>query len=322
MQKMWTSIGAIALLLSCVDGGVAAAEAPEADREAILSMAGDFEVDFNFEETRTLVEDAEASEPHHSSALEVVRVVEDTGDFISLQHILVVGEGDEQHIVKHWRQDWQYEDQELLQFRGNGVFAPQALSEAEAAGKWSQAVYQVDDSPRYESIGAWRHYGDYSYWQSEETWRPLPRREHTKRDDYDVLVGLNRHVVMPDGWTHEQDNFKLDITNDGGRVLAREHGYNTYDRVEDADVAKAVEYWEETAPFWEAVRAEWAAVFEDEAPFELGETDRGPLYRKLFEMANAYESGELEADPPLREQVAEVIDEVVYPVKAEQQAAR
>ncbi len=321
MMSRTSTMAALAAMACAACFGAMAGEAPEQDRQAILGMAGTFDVSFKFEETRTLAEDAAPSDPHNSSAIEWVRVIEDTGDYISLQHILVVEDGEEQHIVKHWRQDWTYQDQHVLEFYGNGVFIPRTLSDEAAKGTWSQAVYQVDDSPRYESTGKWRHYEDYSYWQSAETWRPLPRREHTKRDDYDVLVGLNRHVVRADGWTHEQDNMKLDLTRDGGRVLAREEGFNTYLRAEDADVSKAETYWEETKEFWAAVRAEWEQVIAEEAPFELGETDRGPLYRKLFEMAAEYRKGELPEEEPLRKQVAAAIDEVIYPADETKYAA-
>src|SRR3546814_951309 len=46
-------------------------------------------------------------------------------------------------------------------------------------------------------------------WTSDLTARPLPRREYTKRDDYNVLIGINRHTITPNGWTHEQFNTKV-----------------------------------------------------------------------------------------------------------------
>ena len=29
------------------------------------------------------------------------------------------------------------------------------------------------------------------------------------RDDYQVLVGTNRHTITPDGWLQEENNLKL-----------------------------------------------------------------------------------------------------------------
>src|SRR5690606_34630304 len=119
----------------------------------------------------------------------------------------------------------------------------------EARGKWSQAVFQVDDSPRYEAIGAWRHEGGVSSWLSDETWRPLPRREFSVRDDYQVLVGSNRHTITPDGWVHEEDNLKVALDDNGDyageqAVLAREAGLNRYQLIDDHDWSAGDAYWE------------------------------------------------------------------------------
>ena len=276
---------ALAVLLLLLPKAAAAASPPEADRQAILAMVGDYEVAFRFDETLTLDADSEASEPHRSGALEIVRVVEDRGDFISLQHILVVGEGETERVVKHWRQDWQFEDDVIYEYRGHDNWKPRELTEAERTGAWSQAVYQVDDSPRYQAVGKWVHIADYSYWDSGETWRPLPRREHTKREDYDVLVSKNRHSITPDGWLHEQDNYKLALRRSGEKVLAREIGFNTYTRVEGADVAVAEEYWEETQAFWAEVRAQWNEVMANKLEITIPDSHDSPMWRELFRLA-------------------------------------
>ena len=62
---------------------------------------------------------------------------------------------------------------------------------------WSQSVYQVDDSPRYQSYGKWVHTENFSSWTSNETWRQLPRREYSVRDDYDVIIGFNTQTITP-----------------------------------------------------------------------------------------------------------------------------
>ena len=82
-------------------------------------------------------------------------------------------------VQKHWRQDWRYEDTDLHVFIGRNRWVRQTRTAEEARGRWSQAVFQVDDSPRYEALGEWEHYGSYSAWTSERTARPLPRRETT-----------------------------------------------------------------------------------------------------------------------------------------------
>ncbi|MDZ7686116.1 MAG: DUF6607 family protein [Gammaproteobacteria bacterium] len=84
-------------------------------------------------------------------------VVAKRDDFISLQHVLVMfmrqddGSLSKPIVVKHWRQDWRYEDRDLHTFEGMKTWRHERLSRREAQGTWSQAVYQVDDWPRYES---------------------------------------------------------------------------------------------------------------------------------------------------------------------------
>jgi hypothetical protein len=261
----------LALALPAVAGSPAARRDAqfEQDRQAILAMAGDFEVDFRFEETLNFDPASRHSEKEISKAFETVRVVEDRGTFISLQHLLVSEEGEKGRVVKHWRQDWTYEDRSILEFRGKSTWQPVRLSEKDVKGTWSQSVWQVDDSPRYEGYGKWVHVGEYAYWDSSETWRPLPRRESSRKDDYDVLVAKNRHSITPEGWAHEQDNYKLKLDRAGNRVLAREAGLNTYKRIDDFDFAPALAYWEKTAPFWALVRARWDAYATQDKPVTI-----------------------------------------------------
>ena len=94
----------------------------EQDRKAILAMAGDFDVTFDFRETVALTPGYELKKPKLSGADEIVRVVEDSGDFISLQQILVMKMGDEMYVTKHWRQDWKYEPAEILVFIGGNAW--------------------------------------------------------------------------------------------------------------------------------------------------------------------------------------------------------
>jgi len=261
------------------------------DRQAILAMAGEYRVTFQFQETVAAKSDYKLKEPYRSEATEFVEVIEDSGDFISLQHVLVIHrEGKDPVVVKHWRQDWKFEDTQLLVFRGNQTWEQTTLTADEAKGTWSQAVYQVDDSPRYESIGQWTHVGERSAWESEETWRPLPRREFSKRSDYQVLVAKNRHTITPAGWVHEQDNYKLilDENNQPKNVIAHETGLNVYDRVDDVDFAAGQLYWEQTSSYWEDVREVWDDVFAQNPRLTLAkEVDGERLHNKLMAMAQS-----------------------------------
>jgi hypothetical protein len=237
----------------------------ERDRRAILAMAGDYRVDFDFIETVALQPDYERARPYQSWATETVLVLEDTPQRIVLQHILAMSVVQEDGsiagpmVVKHWRQDWTWEDREILRYRGDDTWELVRMSEQEASGRWSQAVWGVADEPRYEGLGRWHHEHGDSVWISDETWRTLPRREHTVRDDYDVLAGVNHHHITPAGWTHEQRNRKLvlDVVGEPSHVLAVELGCNRYRRITDLDTTAVQDYWQQSAPYWQAVRAAW-----------------------------------------------------------------
>ncbi|MEM8739077.1 MAG: DUF6607 family protein [Planctomycetota bacterium] len=267
-----------------------APEAPEADRRAILAMAGEYQVTFQFRETVPLQPGYVLRDPYRSQATEFVEVIEDRGDYISLQHVLVLHQEDQEtpRVVKHWRQDWTYQDTELLEFRGRRTWEHVKLDPQQAQGTWTQAVYQVDDSPRYESYGRWTHTGDRSAWESAETWRPLPRREFSKRSDYQVLIARNRHTITPAGWVHEQDNRKLVLDAQGRpqTVLAHESGLNVYDRTDTVDFTAGREYWTQTAAYWQDVRTLWADHFEEKPRFTLEKkVDGQRLHAALFSLA-------------------------------------
>lgn len=263
----------------------------DCDRRAIKAMAGEFHVRFAFDETLVLDPAYTARKPQRSGGTEWVFVVEDTPSHIVLQHILVMG--DEHVVVKHWRQDWTYEPKTTFAFRGNRTWDKVALEPADAAGKWLQSVYEVDDQPRYFGWGEWRHAADVSDWTSNLTWRPLPRREHTKRHDYEVLVATNRHTVTPDGWSHEQDNLKVQLAPDGAtHALVREAGLNTYVRIDDYDFKAGRTYWEKTAAYWKKVRAKWDAVYASHDRIVLAdEIDGKSMIEVLFDQAERVETG-------------------------------
>ncbi|MEM9705885.1 MAG: DUF6607 family protein [Pseudomonadota bacterium] len=228
----------------------------ERDRQAILAMIGNHTVKFEFTETVAFADGYVPKEPYLSGANEVVVLVEDAGDFISLQHILVVGYKGEVFPIKHWRQDWRYEPKQVLTFIGGNAWEMRKVARSESRGKWSQTVYQTDDSPRYGAVGDWLHNAGLSQWVPPAEWRPLPRRDMTTRDDYHAVDAVNIHAITPDGWAHEQSNLKLAL-NRGETALVREVGVNTYNRDDNFETAVATEYWEATKTYWSAVREIW-----------------------------------------------------------------
>lgn len=259
------------------------------DRDAILAMAGTYKVSFDFEETVALRAGYELKDPYHSEADELVIVIKDEPTFISLQHILVVRHDGETHVVKHWRQDWRYEETRGYDYAGDNTWRPQAYSDAQADGAWVQSVYQVDDSPRYWGIGRWQHRDGVSTWTSSTTNRPLPRREHSVRDDYSILAAVNTHVVTKNGWVHYQHNHKLDPSNKDQPVIALESGVNRYIKTPDQGFDKAHEYWQKTAPYWQEVRAAWNDVFAKRETVKLANRVQGDtLFTHLFDLSDLY----------------------------------
>ena len=125
------------------------------------------------------------------------------------------GEIDGPHVMKHWRQDWTWQDAEIHAYAGYSTWQREKSSHPE--GRWSQAVFQVDDSPRYKVMGAWTHSGGLSTWRSDNCPRPLPRREFSVRKDYNVLEGFHEITLAPNGWIHVQNNRKLQLEPDGSR---------------------------------------------------------------------------------------------------------
>ncbi|KZX58337.1 hypothetical protein A3709_02430 [Halioglobus sp. HI00S01] len=265
----------------------------ERDRRAILSMAGPYRTSFDFIETIGFTHGYAPSNPYQSWGTEYVYVVTDEPDIIQLQHILVMevkkedGSAMDPIVVKHWRQDWMFEAPTMHTFKGNREWKKQAVR-AERRGHWVQAVYQVDDSPRYMAAGEWQHTANFSSWKSDETWRPLPRREFSVRQDYDVLIGTNHHTITPTGWVQEEQNLKVVLNGRGGaaEVLARENGLARYERIAEFNWLPGDDYWERTKPFWAKVRAYWSETFAREDHMVIAkQADGAHMFMTLFQMA-------------------------------------
>ena len=247
---------------------VSARDAVARDRVAILALAGDYRVSVHESEQVGLAADYRPIRSYHSWATEAVRLVEDAGKRISLQHTLVMyfkngaGAVSGPVLTKHWRQDWTYEKTELHRWSGNDIWIRRQVPTNEASGTWTHSVYNLEDSPRYETIGRWEHRGNVSAWTSERAWRPLPRREHSVRQDYDVLEGTHQVTLTPTGWVEERKMWKR--ATDGltavepPRYLAEEIGIDRYERITAPSLAAADAYWKTAAPYWAIVRRVWA----------------------------------------------------------------
>ena len=297
----------LALATSIVS--IHAATPPEADRQAILGMAGKFKVHFHFEETAAFQKGYELKKAFDEDAHELVVVAEDKGDRISLQHLLVVGGG---RVVHHWRQVWTYQDTRINEFQGHNAWTTRQLTAEEAKGTWSQLVTQVDNSPRYESWGQWSHEGGAARWTSADTWRPLPRREHTKRKDYDVVAGVNSQILTANGWMHEQANTKLDLDPAGSKAIAREAGLNTYVRDDQFDFSPAEKFWATYRDFSNAVASVWLDVADKEKSYRLEDDIEVSNLRDDIEEVRKAKLPE----PEIRVKALDVIKKHVRPVAA------
>ncbi len=232
------------------------------DIKAIKSMCGCYKVQFNFAETFSYSKDSlyKKSPIKHDTALEWVELLEDQSNKISMQHILIVGKN-ENDVVKHWRQDWLFENTNFYNFYKETTWNFNQLKAKEVKGQWTQKVYQVDDSPRYEGTATWIHVDGRHYWENT-TDAPLPRREHTIRNDYNVLQRTNVQETKDTGWIHDQDNSKL-IRKDSEKdvLLAQEKGHDVYTKVDDSKCRIAQDWWKKNNSVWKKVRDQWEIIF-------------------------------------------------------------
>ncbi|QNN21375.1 hypothetical protein HED60_03510 [Planctomycetales bacterium ZRK34] len=282
--------------------------APQADRDAILAMAGCYDIEFNFKETVAMKSGYKLTKPYIEDATEWVQVIVNEPNHIVLQHLLIDTHSDA--VIKHWRQEWCYQERELLEFRDRNTWVKRTLSEDEARGTWTQKVYQTDDSPRYQGYGKWVHTANMSLWESNPTRRPLPRREYTKRDDYQALRAINRHIITPAGWVHEQDNTKL-VCDEHGKVvetIARETGLNRYLRTDDAKGEPARKWWAQRGKTWSEVCDVWNEIYDASPVLKLqAKVDDKPLSRTLAKQV--YKLSEKDVAPDqVRQQVRATID--------------
>ena len=293
----------------------------ERDRRAILAMAGDYQVNFDFLEIDSFQPGEARDPPYQSWGTERVYIDADNGSYISLVHILDMrilqadGTLSEPIVTKHWRQSWQYEPRDIVEYKGRNRWERRKLSLAERGGQWAQTVYQVDESPRYASVGRWSHTNSFSTWISGDTWRPLPRREWTVRSDYQVLLGTNRHTITATGWLQEENNLKMALGANGQAdptlpYHAREYGVARYSRMRDGDFTAADEYYQRTRSFWTTVLSDWHELFQSHPTITLrAQVDQAGLFKKLFEYADQLASAQTpsrSADTVIHESLAEM----------------
>ena len=318
MTKTRTFIGSTLLAIALVtspalaDGPIAdrgkAVETAmfEQDRATILAMAGDYRVRFDMQESTPWTTSYQPLERKISGGHESVRVIEDTGTKIVLQHLLVAEHDGETFVIKHWRQDWEYEPAKILAYTGPGRWEWTDVPERMRNGRWSQTVYQVDDSPRYAGWGEWETTHGVRRWRSNWTWRPLARRDAVRDPVYDRYAAINRHQLTPTGWIHWQDNTKMmpaEGSADELQPVVQEYVLNTYTKFDGYEVSAADAYWAATKDYWAAVRAKWDEVARTKGGIAIEEeADTGTVISgRLLELANEIQDGTVTASDAIAE---------------------
>lgn len=255
------------------------------EKELIKSMAGNYRVSFKFAETFSPIKDYQYADRHFSSAKEVVLILGDLEHKISLQHILYVGN----HLIKHWRQDWLYENDVVWDLVKNHHWKKRILDPEEVRGTWTQKVFQVDDAPRYEGLGTWVHVDGRHFWESTAD-AALPRREISTagRTDYNVLRRHSHIEIFEDGsWILEQDNDKIHRDTDGQEnLICMEKGLETL-KPKSYDATKVTEFWQKQENFWADVRLIWEDIRNHQDEIIIKD-DEG-LYKTQFELASQFE---------------------------------
>ncbi|MCI0750982.1 MAG: hypothetical protein L0Y35_04030 [Flammeovirgaceae bacterium] len=274
------------------------------DAEAIKSMCGCYEVAFDFAETFAPDKEYKFHDNYHTAGLELVLPIEDSDNKIVLQHLLIINDST---IIKHWRQDWEYENTAFYIFDKENTWKYVKKPAEVVKGQWTQKVFQVDDGPRYEGSASWVHIDGKHFWEST-TNSPLPRREFTKRSDYNVMVRGNRHEITSYGWLHEQDNKKVLRGEKTDKLIAEEKGINTYAKTDASKCQAAEKWWSDHKIFWTDVRQVWDELFQAKKTISIkGRVDDKVLFTKLFEL----EKEKLSLKPYNSESVRQSIQSVI-----------
>ncbi|MBO0321599.1 hypothetical protein J0X14_04760 [Muricauda sp. CAU 1633] len=286
-----------------------AQEKKELDRKAIKDMCGCFEITFKYTETFAPEIDYEKKLDYTAKALELALPIVDEENKISLQHLLVLNDT---MVIKHWRQDWLFENQDVFYYDKDNNWTFQKLPADAVKGQWTQKVYQVDDSPRYSGSATWVHFDDKHYWEND-TDSPLPRREYSKRSDYNVMKRGNRQEITSYGWVHEQDNDKIIRKEDKADVLlAQEKGMNIYTKVADDKCKVAQDWWNQHKDFWAKARASWDQVYDRNTDLTLHkQVDEKPLFMQFYT---------LEAENADQSQISELINKFIMEKKPNKNA--
>ncbi len=260
-------------------------------KKNLEKLCGCFEVEFKYAETFSPDRNYKFPERETiTGGKELVLPVVWSDKKIMLQHLLVVSDS---VIIKHWREEWSFENPVVWIYKGNKKWEKQILGKEAVSGKWTQAVWEVSDAPRYQGVAPWLDNDGSITWQSTAD-APLPRREYTVRNDYNLMRRGNRIVISDTGWIHEQDNRKIIRTGTTDRLLVEEKGLNSYMRVPEGLCESARLFWKHNKTYWEKVSSTWEKYMSIHNTLQLRDEVEGiPLHQRLFELSASFASGKI-----------------------------
>lgn len=285
---------------------------------SVDKLCGCFDIEFKYAETFSPDKNYKFHDREVLGAKELALAVERTDKKIVIQHLLVI---DDSTIVKHWREDWVYEQPYIWKYQPDKKWLKTVLRPEQYKGKWTQTVWEVDDAPRYQGISDWVTTDNKTFWLNT-TDAPLPRREYTTRDDYNVLRRGNRLVLSGTGYTHEQDNDKIRKDAVGEKLIAQEKGYNIYRKAADKDCASAAAWWKEKGVFWTTVRTEWDKVFINQNSVQLqAKVDNKRLSNLLDDLCEKWEKKQV-SGAEVSVKAREILQKFAPPVSANSMAGK
>ena len=270
----------------------------DSDKNAIKAMCGCFKVDYNFKEVRSLHPNYKTQEDYSVKSQEYIFMEEISPTHLRLQHILQAGP----HMIHHWSQDWFYRPDITLDYKGifEGRHRWEVNKDIEPRDSWLQYVRGVCSEPRYSGVGVWKHgtsevtesgIEPRSMWSSLAS-APLPRRDYSRRSDYQVLQRFNIHDVTQSRWIHEQQNKKIVLYEEETLIepypLAIEVGNNIYNRVDDSVCEGAKIWWEQEKVFWDEVEKIWEEIIAKSRVIEIEKKEGQSMYSEISALISSY----------------------------------
>jgi hypothetical protein len=297
----------VGLWLSWPVGG-ATGDQLDRGRQAVLSLAGCYLVDYSYVETEG-IRPGYARDPRvydvnrDKSVKEWIWADALSERRIRLQRILFAtdlgGAVRAGSLIRHQLEDWEYDAPFLYELVAPRRWQPRDLRAA--PGRWTRRITNLDDGLRHQCAAPWRTDTAYPEW-SCEGYAPIPGRETRDmgRADYDTLERRTRVIAYGGSWLERQDNVKT-IHGSGTRTaLARETGKNWYVRLPDAQCAAGQAFARPRQAFWALLRETWDSVLTGDAAFvERTPAGEPPRFMKMYEVEERYVDRDL-SDPEVR----------------------